>query len=122
MLFATMPTAMPLARAGKLYAMAVTGAHRNPAAPEVPAIAETLPGFEVTNWIGIFAPAGTPPEIIAKLNPELMRIMKLPEVQARLVTEGAKSRVNTPAEFGAFQKNEMTKWGKLIKEARIAVD
>ena len=122
MLFATMPTAMPLARAGKLYAMAVTGAHRNPAAPEVPAIAETLSGFEVTNWIGIFAPAGTPTEIVAKLNPELMRIMKLPEVQARLVTEGAKSRVNTPAEFGAFQKNEMAKWGKLIKEARIAVD
>jgi tripartite-type tricarboxylate transporter receptor subunit TctC len=122
MLFATMPTVMPLARAGKLYAMAVTGSHRNPAAPEVPAMAETLPGFEVTNWIGIFAPAGTPPDIVAKLNAEIMRIMKLPEVQARLVTEGAKSRVSTPAEFGAFQKTEMAKWGKLIKEARIAVD
>ena len=122
MLFATMPTVMPLARAGKLYAMAVTGAHRNPAAPEVPAMAETLPGFEVTNWIGIFAPAGTPPDIVAKLNAEIMRIMKLPEVQARLVTEGAKSRVNTPTEFGAFQRNEMAKWGKLIREAHIAVD
>ena len=122
MLFATMPTVMPLARAGKLYAMAVTGAQRNPAAPEVPAMAETLPGFEVTNWIGIFAPAGTPPDIVAKLNAEIMRIMKLPEVQARLVTEGAKSRVNTPAEFGAFQRIEMTKWGKLIREAHIAVD
>ena len=122
MLFATMPTAMPLARAGRLHALAVTGAQRNPAAPEVPAIAETLPGFEVTNWIGIFAPAGTSPEIVAKLNAEVMRIMKLPEVQARLVTEGAKSRVNTPAEFGTFQKTEMAKWGKLIREARIAVD
>ena len=122
MLFATMPTAMPLARAGRLHALAVTGAQRNPAAPEVPAIAETLPGFEVTNWIGIFAPAGTSPEIVAKLNAEVMRIMKLPEVQTRLVTEGAKSRVNTPAEFGAFQKTEMAKWGKLIREARIAVD
>ena len=122
MLFATMPTAMPLARAGRLHALAVTGAQRNPAAPEVPAIAETLPGFEVTNWIGIFAPAGTSPEIVAKLNAEIMRIMKLPEVQVRLVTEGAKSRVNTPAEFGTFQKTEMAKWGKLIREARIAVD
>jgi tripartite-type tricarboxylate transporter receptor subunit TctC len=122
MLFATMPTVMPLARAGKLYAMAVTGSHRNPAAPEVPAMAETLPGFEVTNWIGIFAPAGTPPDVVAKLNAEIMRIMKLPEVQARLVTEGAKSRVNTPADFGAFQKTEMAKWGKLIRDARIAVD
>ena len=122
MLFATMPTAMPLARAGRLHALAVTGAQRNPAAPEVPAIAETLPGSEVTNWIGIFAPAGTSPEIVAKLNAEIMRIMKLPEVQARLVTEGAKSRVNTPAEFGTFQKSEMAKWGKLIRDARIAVD
>ncbi len=122
MLFATMPTVMPLARAGKLYAMAVTGAQRNPAAPEVPAMAETLPGFEATNWIGIFAPAGTPQDIVVRLNAEIMRIMKLPEVQARLVTEGAKSRVNTPAEFGAFQRTEMTKWGKLIREARISVD
>jgi tripartite-type tricarboxylate transporter receptor subunit TctC len=122
MLFATMPTAMPLARAGKLYAMAVTGAQRNPAAPELPAMAETLPGFEVTNWIGIFAPAGTPADIVAKLNAEILRIMRLPEVQSRLVTEGAKSRVNTPYEFGAFQKMEISKWGKLIKEAHIAVD
>ena len=122
MLFATMPTAMPLARAGKLYAMAVTGAQRNPAAPELPALAETLPGFEVTNWIGIFAPSSTPADIVTKLNHEIMRIMRLPEVQARLVTEGAKSRANTPAEFGAFQKMEIAKWSKLIKEARISVD
>jgi tripartite-type tricarboxylate transporter receptor subunit TctC len=102
--------------------MAVTGAQRNPAAPELPAMAETLPGFEVTNWIGIFAPAGTPADIVTKLNAEIMRIMRLPEVQARLVTEGAKSRANTPAEFGAFQKVEIAKWGKLIKEARISAD
>ncbi len=105
MLFATMPTVMPLARAGKLYAMAVTGAQRNPAAPEVPAMAETLPGFEVTNWIGIFAPAGTPADIVAKLNTEIMRIMRLPEVQARLVTEGAKSRSNTPGRIRRVPEN-----------------
>jgi tripartite-type tricarboxylate transporter receptor subunit TctC len=122
MLFATMPTVMPLARAGKLHAMAVTGAQRNPAAPEVPAMAETLPGFEVTNWIAIFAPAGTPADIVAKLNTEIMRIMRLPETQSRLVNEGAKSRPNTPNEFAAFQKNEIAKWSKLIKEAHIAVD
>ena len=122
MLFATMPTAMPLARAGRLHALAVTGAQRNPAAPEVPAIAETLPGFEVTNWIGIFAPAGTSPEIVAKLNAEIMRIMKLPEVQARLVNEGAKSRVNTPAEFGTFVRAEIVKWGKVIRDSGARVD
>jgi tripartite-type tricarboxylate transporter receptor subunit TctC len=122
MLFATMPTAMPLARAGKLYAMAVTGAQRNPAAPELPAMAETLPGFEVTNWIGIFAPAGTPADIVTKLNAEIMRIMRLPEVQSRLANEGAKFTPTTPGEFAAFQKSEIAKWGKLIKDARIAVD
>ncbi|MDB5811165.1 MAG: hypothetical protein JWN94_3287 [Betaproteobacteria bacterium] len=122
MLFATMPTAMPLARAGKLYAMAVTGKQRNPAAPDIPAIAETLPGFEVMNWIGVFAPAGTPNEIVAKLNPEIMRIVKLPEVQARLVTEGATSRQNTPAEFGAFVKSEITKWAKVVRDAGARAD
>jgi tripartite-type tricarboxylate transporter receptor subunit TctC len=122
MLFATMPTVLPLVRAGKLHGLAVTGAQRNPAAPEFPAMNETLPGFEVTNWIGIFAPAATPPDIVAKLNAEIMRIMRLPETQTRLVNEGAKSRPNTPAEFGAFQKMEIAKWGKLIKEARISAD
>ena len=122
MLFATMPTVLPLAKAGKLHAMAVTGAKRNPAAPDLPAMAETLPGFEVTNWIGVFAPAGTPADIVAKLNAEIMRIMRLPEVQSRLTSEGAAFKPTTPAEFAAFQKSEIGKWSKLIKDARIAVD
>lgn len=122
MLFATMPTAMPLARAGKLHALAVTGKQRNNAAPEIPAIAETLPGFEVMNWVGIFAPAGTPGEIVTKLNVEIMRVVKLPEVQSRLVTEGAASRPNTPSEFAAFQKAEIAKWAKVIKEAGLKAD
>ena len=122
MLFATMPTVLPLARAGKLHALAVTGAQRNPAAPEIPAMAETLPGFDVTNWIGLFAPAGTPADIVAKLNTEAMRIMRLPEVQSRLVNEGAKSRPNTPVEFGAFVKTEMARWGKVIREAGVRAD
>jgi tripartite-type tricarboxylate transporter receptor subunit TctC len=122
MLFATMPTVLPLAKAGKLHALAVTGAKRNPAAPELPAMAETLPGFEVTNWVGIFAPAGTPADIVAKLNAEIMRIMRLPEVQSRLANEGANSVPNTPAEFAAFQKHEIAKWAKVIKASGVRVD
>jgi tripartite-type tricarboxylate transporter receptor subunit TctC len=122
MLFATMPTVLPLAKAGKLHALAVTGAKRNPAAPELPAMAETLPGFEVTNWVGIFAPAGTSADIVAKLNAEIMRIMRLPEVQSRLANEGANSVPNTPAEFAAFQKREIAKWAKVIKESGVRVD
>ena len=123
MLFATLPTVLPLAKAGKLHALAVTGAQRNPAVPEVPTMAESgLPGFEVTNWIGVFAPAGTPSDIVAKLNAEIMRIMRSPDVQSRLANEGAKFRPTTPNEFGAFQKAEIAKWGKVIRDAGVRVD
>jgi len=122
MIFATMPTVLPLVKAGKLRALAVTGAQRNPAAPEYPAMAETLPGFDVTNWIGIFAPAGTPSDIVAKLNAEITRIMTLPETQSRLAGEGAKFTPNSPAEFAAFQKREIAKWAKVIKDAGLHAD
>ena len=122
MLFATLPTVLPLAKAGKLHALAVTGAQRNPTVPDVPTMADTLPGFEVTNWIALFAPAGTPGDIVAKLNAEIMRIMRLPDVQSRLVNEGAKFTPNTPSEFAAFVKSEITKWGKVIKNSGARVD
>jgi tripartite-type tricarboxylate transporter receptor subunit TctC len=123
MLFATLPTVLPLAKAGRLRALAVTGAQRNPAIPEVPTMAESgLPGFEVTNWIGVFAPAGTPAEVVAKLNTEIMRIMRSPDVQSRLANEGAKFRPTTPGEFAAFQKAEIAKWGKVIRDAGVRVD
>ena len=123
MLFATLPTVLPLAKAGKLHALAVTGAQRNPATPDVPTMAESgLPGFEVTNWIGVFAPAGTPADVVAKLNAEIMRIMRLPDVQSRLANEGAKFRPTTPNEFAAFVKAEIAKWGKLIRDSGVKVD
>ena len=123
MLFATLPTVLPLAKAGKLHALAVTGLQRNPATPEVPTMAESgLPGFEVTNWIGVFAPAGTPADIVAKLNAEIMRIMRMPDVQSRLANEGAKFRPTTPNEFAAFVKTEIAKWGKVIRDAGVKVD
>jgi tripartite-type tricarboxylate transporter receptor subunit TctC len=123
MLFATMPTVLPQVKAGKLRALAVASAQRSPAAPDVPTIAEAaLPGFEVTNWIGVFAAAGTPGEIVARLNAEIMRIMRLPEVQSRLANEGAKFAPNTPNEFAAFQKSEIAKWAKVIRDARVVTD
>ena len=123
MIFATMPTVLPQVKAGKLRALAVASAQRSPAAPDVPTIAEAaLPGFEVTNWIGVFAPAGTPADIVARLNAEIMRIMRLPDVQPRLANEGAKFAPNTPHEFAAFQKSEIAKWGKVIRDARVVTD
>ena len=123
MTFATMPTVLPQVKADRLRALAVTGAQRSPALPDTPTVAEAaLPGFEVTNWIGIFAPAGTAPDIVNKLNAEIMRIMRLADVEPRLAAEGAQFTPNTPAEFGAFVKSEIAKWGKVIRDAGIRVD
>ena len=122
MAFATMPTVLPQVRAGKLRPLAVLGTARSPALPDVPTVGETVPGFEVSNWIGLFGPAGTPPAIVARLNAEVQKIMRSPDIQKRLETEGAKFIPMTPEEFANFQKAELTKWAKTIKDANIKVD
>jgi tripartite-type tricarboxylate transporter receptor subunit TctC len=123
LLFATMPTVLPQVQAGRLKALAVTSSARSPAAPELPTIAEAaLPGYSVTNWIGFFAPAGTPRDVVVKLNAEVVRIMQAPEIQKRLLNEGAKFTPWTPDEFTAFVKVEIAKWAKVVKEAGIRVD
>jgi tripartite-type tricarboxylate transporter receptor subunit TctC len=122
MIFATMPTVLPHVRAGKLRPLAVLGAVRSPALPDVPTVAESVPAFEVSNWIGLFGPAGMPPAIVARLNAEVQKIMRSPEIQKRLETEGAKFIPMTPAQFAMFQKAELSKWAKTIKDANIKVD
>jgi tripartite-type tricarboxylate transporter receptor subunit TctC len=122
MIFATMPTVLPHVRAGKLRALAVLGAVRSPALPDVPTLAESVPGFEVSNWIGLFGPAGMPPTIVARLNAEVQKIMRSPEIEKRLETEGAKFVPMTPEQFAVFQKAELTKWAKTIKDANIKLD
>ena len=122
MLFATMPTVLPHVKAGKLKGVAILGTGRSPAAPEIPALAETLPGFEVNNWVGTFGPAGLPSAIAAKLNSEILAVMRTPEVQQRLLTEGARFTPTTPAQFSAFVAAETAKWGKLIREVGIRAD
>jgi tripartite-type tricarboxylate transporter receptor subunit TctC len=122
LLFATMPTVLPHAKAGKLRALATIGASRAAAAPDLPTIAETLPGFEVNNWIGLFAPAGTPPDIVRRWNGEVMRIMQSPDIQSRLPNEGARFSPNTPEQFGAFVKAEIAKWAPVVKASGARVD
>ena len=122
LLFATMPTVLPHAKAGKLRALATIGAVRSSAAPELPTIAESLPGFEVNNWIGLFAPAGTPAPIVQRWNAEVMRIMQSPEIQARLPAEGARFSPNTPEQFGAFVKAEIAKWAPVVRASGARVD
>src|SRR5216684_2621679 len=122
MLFATMPTVLPHVKAGKLKGIAVLGTGRSPAAPEFPALGEVLPGFEVNNWVGTFGPAGMPVAITAKLNSEILATMRTPDVQQRLLTEGARFTPMTPSQFADFVAAETTKWGKLIREVGIRAD
>jgi tripartite-type tricarboxylate transporter receptor subunit TctC len=119
MIFATMPTVIQQAKAGRLRPIATLGAERNRTTPDIPAMNETLPGYQVSNWIGLFAPAGTPPEIVSRLNAEVQKIMRSPEIEKRLEAEGAKFVPTTPQSFAAFQKAEADKWAEAIRKAGI---
>jgi len=122
LLFGTMPTVLPHAKAGKLRALATIGSVRSAAAPELPTVAETLPGFEVNNWVGLLAPAGTPNDIVRKWNTEVNKIMTGADIKQRLPTEGARYAPNTPEQFGAFIKSEIAKWAPVVKASGARVD
>ena len=90
--------------------------------PDIPAIAETLPGYEATSWQGVVAPAGTPRAIVLRLQSEIAKALRAPEVGERLAAEGAEAGANTPEEFAAYIKREIAKWSKVVKEAGIKVE
>ncbi len=118
--FASMPSSLPFARSGKLRAIAVGGARRSPAAPEIPTVAENgLPGFDVTDWQGLLAPAKTPAAIIDRLNRETLRILNERDVKERLATAGLQVVTSTPAQFADFIRAEIEKWGKVIRAAGL---
>ena len=123
MTFDNITTAWPLAKAGKLRPLAVTTAKRSSIAPEVPTLAESgLPGFEVGSWQGVFAPAGTPPEIVKRLNAEIVKILNMPDVKERLVALGAEPVGDTPEQFSAYVKSEVAKWSDIVKKSGAKVD
>ncbi|MFM8822509.1 MAG: Bug family tripartite tricarboxylate transporter substrate binding protein [Limnohabitans sp.] len=117
LVFDNMPSALPMAKEGKIRAIAQTTTKRSPAAPDVPTVAESLPGFEATTWFAMFAPANTPKPIIDKLNAEVVRVFKLPEVAERLKTLGLDPVLSTPDELGKYQASEIVKWTKVVKES-----
>jgi tripartite-type tricarboxylate transporter receptor subunit TctC len=118
LMFDNMPSSLPLAREGKLRALGQTGPKRSPAAPDVPTIAEQgVPGFEVTSWFAIFAPAGTTKDIIARLNAEAQRLYRLPDVQEKLKTLGLDAVLSSPEELGRVQLAEVAKWARVVKES-----
>jgi tripartite-type tricarboxylate transporter receptor subunit TctC len=115
--------ALPQVRAGTLRALAVAGAQRLGALPEVPTIAELgYPGFEASGWLGLVAPANLPPDITAKIYADTAHALKMPDVQQNLTAQGYGVIASTPEEFAAFLAAEHEKWGKLIKEAGLKAD
>jgi tripartite-type tricarboxylate transporter receptor subunit TctC len=123
LIFATMPTVLPHVKAGRLRPLATIGAQRSAAAPELPTVAEAgLAGFAVTNWVGFFAPARTPAEVVQRWNAETTRVMQSPAIQSRLVNEGARFIPMSPDQFGAFVKSEIAKWAPVVKASGARVD
>jgi len=123
MTFDNITTAWPLAKGGKLRALGVTTAKRSPAAPDVPTLAEAgLTGYEIGSWQGVFAPAGTPPEIVKRLNTEIVKIINSPEVNEKLLLLGAEPVGNSSEEFTLFVKAEVVKWGDIVKKSGARVD
>lgn len=123
MTFGPVASFLPLAREGKLRALAVTSPKRSAQAPELPTVAESgYPGFEVTNWYGLLGPARTPPAIIGKLHRETVRALALPDLHARLGALGLEAIGSSPAEFAAVINSEIPRWAKLIREAGIKPD
>ena len=122
LIFSTMPPALAQVRAGKVRAIAVTSAKRAPALPDVPAVAETVKGFEVSNWQGIVVPAKTPQAIIRKLHADLAATMKLPAMAETMLQQGQDAAVGTPEQFGALIRSEIETYTKLVKAAGIKAD
>jgi tripartite-type tricarboxylate transporter receptor subunit TctC len=122
MIFGSILATLPQVKSGRLKGIAVSGAKRSDAAPDMPTVAESgLPGYEVTLWYGVWGPKGLPKEVISRWNAELAKILKSPDMKARLATEGLDALGSTPGEFRAHLKAEIAKWAKVIKDANVKV-
>ena len=123
MFIGNLPPAMPHIKSGAVRALAVTTAQRSPLVPDLPTLAESgLPGFETVAWFGLFAPAGTPKEIVAKLQTEVARIVREPDIRERIAVLGGEPVGNTPDAFAAIVKGDVAKWKKVVKDANVHVD
>jgi tripartite-type tricarboxylate transporter receptor subunit TctC len=123
LIFDNLPSALPMAKSGKLVALAVTGSHRSALVPDVPTVAESgLPGFDVTTWYGLVAPAGVPDDIVNKLSAEVATILARPDVRERLTIAGTEPQSMTPQGFATFIGGEQAKWRKLIADVGMTVN
>ena len=122
LMFNNMLSAMPHVKSAKLRAIAVTSAKRSRAVPDLPTIAETVPGYEASGWYGAFAPAATPRELIARLNGDINRAMRSPDVAQRLAGDGVEAVTMSSEQFATYLHQEIVKWGKVVKASGVTVD
>jgi tripartite-type tricarboxylate transporter receptor subunit TctC len=120
--FDTFAASIEFVRAGKLRALAVTTATRSPTLPDIPSLADFLPGYDASTWLGIGAPKNTPPDIVEKLNKEINAVLADPSMEARIANFGYTAFASSPADFGKFIAEETQKWGKVIRAANIKPD
>jgi tripartite-type tricarboxylate transporter receptor subunit TctC len=122
-MFDNLPSAIQHVRSGKLRAIAVTTAKRSPELPDVPTIAEAgVPGYEATSWFGMFAPAGTPPDVVAKLNTALAKVLADAEVKKKIAGQGGEPYAEKPEQFADFIRKESVKWSKVVKDSGATAD
>lgn len=123
LMFDSLPSSMPFIQGGKLRALAVTTALRSSALPNLPTVAESgVPGYDMSTWYGVWAPAGTPREVVARLGREIAAVVQLPAVRDRLLALGAEPVGNSPEEFSAFNRSELAKWARIVKQSGAKVD
>jgi tripartite-type tricarboxylate transporter receptor subunit TctC len=121
--FGTAVAFLPYVQSGKLHALAVTDAKPSPVAPKLPTVAASgLPGFEALQWFGLLAPAGTPREVVARLNTEIQKVLQMHDVQEKLQSLGIQVTAGGPDQFAGFIRSETVKWGKIVKESGAKVD
>jgi tripartite-type tricarboxylate transporter receptor subunit TctC len=121
-IFSNAIPSVPHLRSGRLRALGVTGAQRNPVLPDVPTLAATLPGFEVYSWYGVAAQGATPKDLVARLNRDIARVLESSDMRSRIAAEGAEVKGGSPEEFAAFLRAEIEKWAKVIKAAGIKLE
>ena len=122
LIFANGSAVLPHIRTGKMRLIAISAARRDPEMPNVPTIAETVPGFEMAPWWGLFAPAGTPREVVARLNAETVRILALSDVKATYKNLGLTAMSNTPEQFSSYVQEEIVRWAKVVKASGARAD
>ncbi|MDQ8001892.1 MAG: tripartite tricarboxylate transporter substrate binding protein [Bordetella sp.] len=123
MLFASLPSALPHIKAGRLRAVGVSGAKRSPVLPDVPAIDEAVPGYNGTLWIGLFAPAGTPPAVLASLQQAAQQALAAPDLRAKLDQQGVEIAPPTsPEQFARLLQDDLAKWARIVKASGATVD